>query len=195
MPRSESLPDPIAIAVDIGSRLDQLGIAYVIGGSLASSVHGEPRTTLDVDVVADLRPDRVIDLANALRDSYYLDVDVAQEAARTGSSFNAIHVESSIKVDLFIAGSDPFEAERLAGRISMAVTPSARLWIDTAEHVLLRKLEWYRRGGEISDHQWRDVVAIVAVQGPRLDRARLEHWARRLGVSDLLERLLAGSPA
>jgi hypothetical protein len=62
--------------------------------------------------------------------------------------------------------------------------------VDTAEHTLLRKLEWYRRGGEISERQWRDVQAIARIQGDRLDLEHLRFWAARLGVMDLLERVV-----
>jgi len=65
------------------------------------------------------------------------------------------------------------------------------LYVDTAEHTLLRKLEWYRRGGELSERQWRDVQAIVRIQGDRLDRARLRHWAAQLGVADLRGRVIS----
>jgi len=70
-------------------------------------------------------------------------------------------------------------------------TPNGALYVDTAEHTLLRKLEWYRRGGEVSERQWRDVQAIARIQGDRLDRERLHRWAARLGVADLLERIIA----
>lgn len=69
--------------------------------------------------------------------------------------------------------------------------PGGALYVDTAEHTLLRKLEWYRRGGELSERQWRDVQAIVRIQGDRLDRARLGHWAAQLGVADLLDRVIS----
>ena len=99
-----------------------------------------------------------------------------------------------MKVNFFIAGTDAFQAERLLHRLAIRVGDAADavLWVDTAEHSLLRKLEWFRRGHEVSDRQWRDAVGIVAVQGDRLDRARLDHWARRLGVRDLLSRLMDG---
>lgn len=70
----------------------------------------------------------------------------------------------------------------------VAEAPAPRVFMDTAEHSVLRKLEWYRRGGETSDRQWRDVVSILRIQGTRLDRTRLDTWAARLEVSDLLER-------
>ena len=189
MTSPNELDDPVAIALDIGVRLDQLPVEWVIGGSLASSVHGEPRATQDVDMVVALRPRHVKPLWGALRREYYVDVDEMRTAVRAPASFNAIHFASAIKVDFFVAGDDPFEGERLANRQRIE-TPGGVIYVDTAEHTLLRKLEWYRRGGETSERQWRDVQAIARIQGARLDRDRLAFWADRLGVTGLLQRLL-----
>jgi hypothetical protein len=182
--------DPVAIALDIGARLDALYVAWVIGGSIASSVHGEPRATQDVDIVAALRARHVKPFAKTLGSAYYIDADAMRAAVKTAGSFNAIHFASAIKVDFFIAGDDAFEAERLMNR-QRVETPAGVLYVDTAEHTMLRKLEWFRRGGELSERQWRDVQAIVRIQGDRLDRERLNRWAAALGVGDLLERVLA----
>ena len=181
--------EPIAIAIDFGARLDALGIPWVTGGSLASSVHGEARSTKDVDVVIALELRTVDILAAALAQDYYVEADAMREAVTSGESFNAIHFASAIKVDCFVAAHDPFEAERIAMRQRIEM-PAGGLFVGTAEHTLLRKLEWYRRGGETSDRQWRDAQEIVRVQGDRLDRERLRRWAPRLGVSDLLDRVL-----
>jgi hypothetical protein len=189
MASPNELHDPVAIALDVGARLDQLRVEWLIGGSLASSVHGEPRATQDVDMVVALRPRHVKPLWEALRRDYYVGVDEMRAAARAAASFNAVHFASAIKVDFFVAGDDPFEAERLAHRQRIE-TPGGTLHVDTAEHTLLRKLEWYRRGGEASERQWRDVQAIARIQGDRLDRDRLRLWADRLGVMDLLQRIL-----
>ncbi len=185
----DDVQDPVTIALNIGARLDALGVAWVTGGSIASSVHGEPRATQDVDMVVALRPRHVKPLVEALGRDYYVDADELRSAVKSAASFNAIHFASAIKVDFFVAGNDPFEAERLACRQPVG-TPGGVLYVDTAEHTLLRKLEWYRRGGEVSERQWRDVQAIVRLQGERLDRQRLRKWARRLGVTDLLVRIL-----
>jgi len=74
--------------------------------------------------------------------------------------------------------------------VRVGAEPGAELRVDTAEYTVLRKLEWFRRGGEISDRQWRDVIGIIRTQGLRLDRGELSTWAERLGVSDLLARAL-----
>ena len=73
--------------------------------------------------------------------------------------------------------------------------PNGVLYVDTAEHTVLRKLEWYRRGGEVSDRQWRDVQAIARIQGDRLDLEYLRRWASFLNVTDLLERVLRETTA
>lgn len=191
MAEAEEPPDVIAVALDFTHRLAALNVPFVIGGSLASSVHGEPRSTMDIDLVVGLQPQDVVPLLEAVHQTYYLDGGVLADAVRTAGTVNAIHVRAGIKVDLFVAGSDPFEAERLRQRVPVAVgpTPEDILWVDTPEHTILRKLEWYRRGGEQSDRQWRDVRAIVAVQGEALEWQRLRTWAGHLGVSDLLQRL------
>ena len=181
--------DAVAVAVDFGAWLDAAGVRWVTGGSIASSVHGEARATRDADMVVNLESARVKTLATMLARDYYVDEDAMRKAVGSASLFNAVHYASAIKVDCFVAGDDPFEAERLAARIRTD-TPHGVLYVDTAEHTILRKLEWYRRGNETSDHQWRDVQAIVRIQGDRLDRERLRRWAQRLGVSDLLDRVL-----
>lgn len=151
----DALPDPIQIAVDVGSLLDRLGVSYLVAGSLASSVHGEPRSTNDVDLVADLEPVQVTPLLAAL--------------------------------------GDAFDAERLSQRtrVRLGFGSKGDLWVDLAEYTVLRKLEWYRRGGEVSERQWRDALGVLRAQGARLDQARLAAWADRLGVRDLLDRAQA----
>jgi hypothetical protein len=187
------LPDVLAVATDVAQRLERADIRYVIGGSLASSVHGEPRATLDVDLVADLQADAVGPIVASLEGDYYVDADAAREAVRLGTTFNLVHLHAGVKVDVFVAGHDAFDHERLRTRVAIPLPApaSGTLWLDTAEHTLLRKLEWYRRGGEVSERQWRDVVAIVALQGEALDRTVLTRWAPVLGVEDLLVRSLA----
>ena len=185
--------DPVAIALDIGARLDRLGVVWVIGGSLASSVHGEPRATQDVDIVVALGARHVKPLVTELDRDYFVDADAMRAAVKESGSFNAIHYASAIKADFFVAGNDAFEAERLAHRQGVDM-PGGVVYVDTAEHTILRKLEWYRRGGEVSERQWRDVQAIVRIQGDRLDHERLRLWAARLGVADLLARAIAQLP-
>jgi hypothetical protein len=186
------LPDPLEVAASITAVLEGLGIRYLIGGSLASSVHGEPRSTNDVDILVDFRTEHVSSFVEAIRGDYYASEPAIRAAVKEGYHFNVIHMNAAVKVDLFLAGDDAFNLERLDARqaLELPTEPEIRVYVDTAEHSVLRKLEWFRRGGELSERQWRDVVAILRIQGTRLDRSRLSAWAPRLGVADLLDRAL-----
>jgi hypothetical protein len=184
--------DGFAATLIVTRLLDALDVSYVIGGSVASTVHGLIRTTVDVDLVADLRPDNVTHFVAALSDQFYVDEPTIREAIARRSSFNLIHLQSMVKVDVFLPGNRAFDRQQLARRIAQPVgTDSAEtLWILTAEDVILAKLDWFRQGGEVSERQWRDVLGVVRLQGERLDLAYLRQWAGALNVADLLEKAL-----
>lgn len=188
----DSIPEPIEVAVAFAVILDDLGVEYVIGGSLASSVHGEPRTTNDIDIMADIRREHIDRLVAAVSGDYYVSPGAAREAIRHQSSFNLIHLHKAVKIDVFVAGDDALNAEglRRRERVRVWAEPEAWLFIDSPEHSILRKLEWYRRGGEVSERQWRDVQGILRVQGDAIDRERLLEWGPRLGIEDLVRRAL-----
>ena len=182
--------DAITIALQVTSALDALGVVHTIGGSIASSMAGEPRSTIDVDIVVDLKAEHVPGLVAALQQDFYLDETALQRAVADLSSANLIHHETSIKIDLFIAGGTPLDRQQLARRLRVDVG-GRTLHVHPPEDILLQKLRWYRKGGEVSDRQWRDVVGIVRVQGTRLDRTYLYSQAPVLGVADLLDRALS----
>ena len=182
--------DAISIALQVTSALDALGVVHTIGGSIASSMAGEPRSTIDVDIVVDLKAEHVPGLVAALQQDFYLDETALQRAVADLSSANLIHHETSIKIDLFIAGGTPLDRQQLARRLRVDVG-GRTLHVHPPEDILLQKLRWYRKGGEVSDRQWRDVVGIVRVQGTRLDRTYLYSQAPVLGVADLLDRALS----
>jgi hypothetical protein len=177
--------DPIAIAADVAAILEDLGIRYVIGGSVASSLMGEPRSTLDLDLMLEAGETLVRRLSTRLKEAYYVDEQDAVESFARGSSFNAIHFATSIKVDFFPA--EHFAAIQLDRRRSVVVrTDLPPLYFYAPEDLIVRKLMWFRAGAESSAHQWRDVIGLLKTTGRDLDWAYLKSAAAERDVADLL---------
>src|SRR5262249_17783338 len=145
--------------------LDRLEIPYYVGGSVASSAHGIPRTTMDVDIVVDLKPAQVEEFAALLQSDFYADVSMIQEALKRGRAVNVIHLASVYKFDLFPLRSDEFShsefSRRQPAQIRFLGPEPIECAVATAEDTVLRKLEWYRAGGETSERQWNDLRGIL----------------------------------
>lgn len=182
--------DPIHVALIVADALEACRVRYLVGGSLASAVSGEPRSTLDVDLVVELTEKDIEPLVAALGAGFHVDADSLRRAIREQSSANVIHHPTSTKVDLFIMGGSPIDAEQMnrRQRVQVSSEPDRWLYVHTPEDILLQKLRWYRMGNEVSDRQWRDILGIILVQGERLDQTYLQRGARALDVSALLQR-------
>lgn len=180
------------MALRVIDGLEALGIPYHLGGSLASSFHGVLRHTQDIDVVVELSIDAVDLLVSRLGVDFYVDAGAARRAVLSSDSFNLIHRETAIKLDLFVRGNSAFDREEFA-RAQLVALPGFEdrlVRVKSAEDTLLRKLRWYQDGGRVSERQWNDVLGVARVQRERLDRGYLERWARELEVADLLDRVL-----
>ncbi len=187
-------PDIVAALAPIVEVFERLSIPYSVAGSVASSAHGVARATLDVDLVADLRPEHVDPLVAAISTEYYVDRDAALDAIERASMFNVVHLATMLKVDIYVLTSRSFDQEsfRRRGQALLDDREGARPYsLDTPEDTILHKLEWYRAGGEVSERQWNDVIGVMKVQLDALDLHYLARWAREIGVADLLERALA----
>ena len=185
--------DLLAALTPVIGVLEELGVSYYIGGSVASSVHGVARTTLAVDVVCDLRAAHVARFVEALESAYYVDIGMIRDAVARRACFNVIHLESMIKVDLFVSktrGFDRTAMQRKSREVLDDAEPSFAPFIASAEDTILSKIEWYRMGGGVSDRQWRDAVGVMQVRERNLDMAYLRDAAREIGIADLLRRAI-----
>ena len=183
------------ITLLVTQTLETLDIPYAIGGSLASSVHGVMRSTLDVDILADMRLEHIEPIVAALSKEFYADDEMMKDAITHQSSFNLIHYETAFKVDIFIRKSRAFDKMQLdrRSRSVIATNPEQSVYVTSPEDVILSKLEWYRMGGEVSDRQWRDILGVLKTREGELDLSYLRKWANELKVIDLLERALVES--
>lgn len=188
---------PIELAADLTDRLDRLGIAYVIGGSLASTLVGEPRSTADVDIAVELAVENLSALLADVAGEFYVPEDSARRAVESRSSFNLIPAEGALKVDLFVLGDSLLDRGQIERRqaVELPSVPPRTVWVTSPEDVVLRKLQWFVDGDRASDRQWRDVVGVLRTQLGRLDDDYLDRTASEVGLADdlALARSAAGS--
>jgi hypothetical protein len=171
----------------------RMNLLFAVGGSWASSIHGEPRLSNDADVTVEPFPGREEEFLRSFGDDWYFSIDAIREANQNRSAFNMLYTAAGFKVDVFVQKLRPFDRLLIARRVlgSVPDVPGETLEVVSPEDSILLKLEWYRLGGGISDQQWRDILGIFKTQKDRLDDAYLDQWAAALGVSDLLQQARA----
>jgi hypothetical protein len=181
--------DALATVVRI---LEACGVDYMVTGSMASSHHGRPRLTNDVDVVIDPGPDALARLVAALQSTgFYVDPAVAREPWARRRQFNAIRIADASKIDLIVRKDRPFSREELARRQRVRLAGDTEVALATVEDTIVAKLEWARRAGG-SEKQLADAAGMLDVHGTRLDHGYVERWATELGVLDLWRQVSAG---
>ncbi len=150
------------------------------------------RSTMDVDLVADLTLDHVGPVLVAVTDEYYASDRAMRDAIQRQSSFNLIHLPTSFKLDIFISRGRSFD-KLCFNRSTVTRLGTADSGIDvpiaSVEDILLSKLDWYRAGNEVSERQWNDVTQLVKLNREHLDWSYPQSVAHEILVMDLLERL------
>jgi hypothetical protein len=182
-------PDILQAVEPVISAFDKLSILYYIGGSIASSVYGIARATMDVDIVADIKIENIFPLKQILGNEYYIDENMIEEAIHRVSSFNLIHLETMIKIDVFIHKHQSYQEESLRRKQKDTIEDSedaTEFYFSSPEDIILNKLQWYEMGNRISERQWLDVTGVIKVQQKKLDIVYLRKWGKDLGLLDLL---------
>jgi hypothetical protein len=185
-------PGLVEALAPVAEVLQAMQIKFYIGGSVASSFHGASRSTMDVDLIADLRAKDVEEFVTPLRNEYYVSKAAINDAIARLSCFNLIHLPSSFKVDIFVLKGRPFDINAMnrAALGTIDLKSDVEFPIASPEDTILSKLEWYRLGNEVSERQWDDVVRVLNVVGEKADRDYMLRNADDLNVADLLQKLL-----
>lgn len=185
-------PEYFAAAMKLVEALESQNIPYLIGGSVASGIHGIPRSTHDVDLVVEMAAHHAEPFVQALASRFYADLRAIQEAIRTRRAFNLIYLETMVKLDVFVAKEEPFARSQMARRLRLDLVKDSgqSAYVSSPEDTILAKLAWYRAGGEVSSSQWNDVLGVMKVQGAALDREYISQWASNLGLTDLIGKAL-----
>ena len=184
--------EQVQVTLTVGDVLEQLGVPYFIGGSMAGAVHGVIRATMDTDIIADLQPGHAEPLVSSLGIGFFTVIENIRSAIFARTTFSVVHMESTFKVDIFLLKERAFGQSEMQRRALHVIStdPDRSAYVASAEDTILAKLEWFRLGGEMSENQWLDVLGILKVQAGSLDTGYLHEWAGSLAVRDLLEKAL-----
>ncbi len=178
-----------ALLERVVAALDQAGVAYMLTGSLVSSLQGEPRATHDVDLVIDVRPGDAPRLVEALTaPDLYVDERAVDDAVRQRQVFNLVQMATGDKADFWPLTDEAFDRERFARR-RVVDALGLRLCVSAPEDTILMKLRWSKESGG-SEKQFVDALRVFEVQAGDLDAQYLRDWAARLGVTELLAEVV-----
>jgi hypothetical protein len=168
--------------------LEELGVPYMLTGSLAASFYGAPRATQDVDVVAELKDVHLAALIEAFPSPrFYLEQAAMADALRRGTMFNLLETRTGDKVDFWMLTAAPFDVSRFRRKLSVRLFGRAMV-ISSPEDLILVKLEWAKKAGG-SNKQISDVLQMWEVQGSALDQQYIDRWAATLDVTELWENV------
>ena len=185
------LDDLVSALGPVKSAFESLKIAYFVGGSVASSYHGATRSTMDVDLVAQISQPNIDPFLAQISKDYYASKPAMQDAIDRKSCFNLIHHTTSFKVDIFVSRGRLFDVNSMARAQPGEIGLESKLLVPLAspEDTIVSKLEWYRLGDEASQRQWEDVTRVLKLLGDQVDTDYINDAAKEVGVSDLWKRL------
>ena len=169
--------------------LESLHVDYLIVGSFASAVYGEPRSTHDIDIVVELNPESVEAICDAFPSpEFYVSREAAREALASRRMFNVIHPRSGNKIDFMIVRDDAWGRSQMSRRIRKPIVADVEAYLAAPEDIILGKLWFYDEGG--SEKHLRDIVAMLQVSGGDIDREYIEHWCAELELAEAWRAVL-----
>lgn len=168
--------------------LDESHIAYMVTGSLVSSLQGEPRATHDIDIVVQIPPASIPSLIKSFPPpDYYLSESSIMDALFHKTMFNLLDTREGDKVDFWILTNEPFDTSRFDRRYPVEVF-GIRLFVSRPEDTILAKLRWAKLSGG-SEKQFTDALRVYEVQAGELDLPYLENWTVKLGIQNLWQKV------
>ena len=184
-----SNPQDMVVLEKLTDVFDALNIAYVIGGSLASSVYGAVRFTQDADITVEPFGISAEKLFELLKDDFYISREAMYQALRERSNFNVIHFATAFKIDIFVRMDTEFHRQMLSRSRKLRLGESKKsVSFVSPEDIILLKLDWFRQSGFTSERQWSDVKGVIGAQADLLDYEYLHKWSVKLGVDELLQQ-------
>ncbi len=169
--------------------LERLEIPYLVCGSFASGTLGEPRMTLDIDIVLQLTPENVDRLCAEFPDpDYYVSAAAARDAVRVRKQFNVIHPETGNKIDFMISGRDEWSRGQFGRRRRVGLLADLEGYTASPEDIIISKMRYYKEGG--SDKHLRDCAGVLAVQRELIERDYIVRWATHFDLMPIWEAIL-----
>jgi hypothetical protein len=184
------IQDSISLAGELYQIFESINIDYYVNRGVASSIHGEPRSTRDLDLVIEVKPNQIDLLVKTLEASgYYCPVSAVEDLQQgLGNMLNITHTETIANADIYITDNSPFAVSQMQRRVLIEVEEIPAFWIASAEDIILQKLRWGK--GSKSEKQWRDVLGIIKLQAENLDYGYLTEWAENLDLVAELSEVL-----
>jgi len=173
--------------------LHHLGLRYLVTGSIATVLYGEPRFTNDIDVVVMLSGDRIEELCRSFpQPEFYINPESVRRAVERSGQFDIIHPTSGLRLDVMVPAETPFNRSRFGRARQITLMPDLEVSFAAPEDVIIKKMEYYREGG--SDKHLRDITGILKVRAEDVDRNYIADWAERLGLGEIWSALARRVP-
>lgn len=181
------------LLVHLCQHLEQVGVRYLITGSQATIAYGEPRFTVDIDVVVELKASQLDSFCDGFpSEEFYLSRQAALDAIVHCGMFNVIHPASGLKIDVVISKGTEFDKLRMSRGRRIPISDSCEAVFVSPEDIILKKLQWHRMGG--GERHLRDIAGVVRIQGNSLDFGYIVQQAQKLQVVDLWLKIQAAEP-